>query len=232
MDFEGVSMVHSGCLRRTVFGGAFACLALTVGCERGAPDSADGTDARSFLDATTIGTHLDFDSMSSPEEVIETADLVVTGRLVGAGEGVRIAKSLRTEASDRVAHHIAYKVEVDEVVARDSGNPGLGPGSLIDVQIFSSAQADVTELSKSAPDVRMVVALDWFSPDRAMTAPDGRPQEAAYFPYADMLWLEQDGVLYSPYLDTVSDLAPGWHGVNTLDELVAAMATASAADRG
>lgn len=94
--------------------------------------------------------------------------------------------------------------------------------------MFSSAQVDVTKLRETAPNVRLVVALDWFSPERAMTGADGRPRVAAYFPYADTLWFDGNEVVYSPYLDDVSELGPGWRGVRSVDEMISALLTASA----
>jgi hypothetical protein len=97
-----------------------ACLVLVTACGEpsnvGSEERVQSSDIVGFLRDTTAATELDYDAMLTPEQVVDTADLVITGRLVGVDNGVRIAKSQRSEASDRVARYVAYSVRVDKVL--------------------------------------------------------------------------------------------------------------------
>lgn len=168
--------------------GAVTVLLLSIavaGCALGdgrTPDASITTwnDATEFVDHLTADFDVDYDAFSTPEAAVQTADLVVVGRILAIREGFSIfsPEGLWEQRTTVV-------VRIEEVLA------GMATSDDLILQVARSPLTSVEELAEAMPTGRALFILEDIS--------DWRPFPRAEFQYPD--GLSDSSTVYSPYPD-------------------------------
>ena len=199
---------------------AILAINLTSG---GASDSEDQVAA--FGDALTHGTGVDYEPFATPAEARQTADLIVSGRVVDVVDGAElheidaepagiITPDLPLDGEETLVpleatplHFIGLVLELDEVL---SGSAEASTRT-ITVQVIGTTLTTPDDLAELGRDAQIIVGLDAISTSDLTESGlrQTTPVDNLYFPYTDVIWLTSDRGLVS--LHAHAELMPeGW----------------------
>ena len=200
-------------------------------------DSASISDEPAVSDASTVqrfaqllasGVDLDYTPLASPAAAVDTADLIIIGRIASISEGIKIATP--GEGGAVALWMATMRVKVDEVIAGSSDQ-----GALI-IQTFIEPGTGIEALAHSVPNGPAVFVLDditaWRPFDDAQFSyPDGISKGTQlYTPYTDGIWFDTTGGLRGVAV-SADEIRQRWAGADTFTGMVELLRMAAAQER-
>lgn len=201
--------------------------AVTASCSGGTSPSAEDVttpseEAAEFISTFTEGVGVDYDPFMSPESAVETADLVVEGRVASVSEGISISTpeglwDQRTTVVVAVEEIIKGRDEAGEIIVQISRAPFVELDGVDEVIPGGLATFILEDIS------------DWTPfPDAVISYPNGLSDETPiYSPYSDGMWFATDDVPVG-YFATFEEISDRWGGVNDYESLTDSLRSAAA----
>ncbi|PZF92807.1 hypothetical protein [Micromonospora deserti] len=205
---------------------AAAAVALAAACSSAAAGDASSTADGSVQRLTQLagaGMDMDYTALTSPDDAVSRADLVVKGTLVKVTDGIRFSSADPEVTKRAIGSYATFVIAVEEVL---DGDTTMVTGGRVYVSMSTSSKATPQELDALNPQAKVVAVLE----DITAWRPNGRttvvrpaaiPVEARlYAAYNDGLWLQGagDSQMYAISAEH-SELAPAWGGPRTVDQL-------------
>jgi hypothetical protein len=194
------------------------------------PELPGAAAVERFAGLLTAAVDVDYTPLASPADAVETADLIVVGRIVKVSEGLRIATKGEQGA---VALWLAtMTVSVDEIIA------GTGDGRAeITIQTFTDPGMDVETLARAVPDGPVLLVLDDLTDWRPFTDavfeyPTGLTADTRMFmPFSDGMWFDTSDGLRGVAV-SATEIAQRWPGADTFPAMVTLLRGAAEAQTG
>lgn len=183
-----------------------------------------------FASLLTSAVDVDYTPLVSLAAAVETADLIVVGRIVKVSEGLRI--STKGEQGAVALWMATITVSVDEVIA------GTGVGEAeITIQTFTDPGMDVETLGRAVPAGPVLLILDDLTDWRPFTDavfeyPTGLTADSRMFmPFTDGMWFDTTDGLRGVAV-SATEIAQRWPGANTFRGMVTLLLSAAEARTG
>ncbi|WP_422772332.1 hypothetical protein ACN28C_04555 [Plantactinospora sp. WMMC1484] len=207
---------------------AAAAVALAAACSSGAAGDPSSTADRSVQRLTQLagaGMDMDYEPLTSPDDAVGRADLVVRGTLVRVTDGIRFSSADPEVTKRAVGAYGIFIIAVEKVL---DGDATMITDGRVYISMAISSKATPQELDALNPQAEVVAVLEditGWRPNEQTTVvrPDVVPAEARlYAAYNDGLWLQGagDNQMYAISAEH-SELAPAWGSPRTVDQLTA-----------
>ena len=205
-----------------------ACSTTSLGPAR--PELPGAAAVDRFASLLTSAVDVDYSPLVSPAAAVETADLIVVGRIVKVSEGLRI--STKGEQGAVALWLATMTVSVDEIIA------GTGVGQAeITIQTFTDPGMDIETLGRAVPDGPVLLILDDLTDWRPFTDavfeyPTGLTADTRMFmPFNDGMWFDTSEGLRGVAV-SATEIAERWPGADTFPALTTLLSNAAEAQTG
>jgi hypothetical protein len=205
---------------------ALAAAASFGGCTGDSPpakSSAVGT----FVSLTAAGVNIDYTPLTSPQDAVAKADLIVEGTLTGVVDGIGLTYPEPLYTERKANSYATFVITVERVI---SGDPAKVLNGRVYTTVHKTRAAQIDQLAGANPRPRIVAVLDditnWTpARDVRVNRPAAVPSSAPlYAPYSDGIWLQGpgDAQMYGLHADP-DELATPWGGPSTVSQFAAAI---------
>lgn len=160
----------------------------------------------------------DYEPAKSPAEVVEHADISISGRLVSVEEGRSV--SLDGDVPD---HYVVFGLQVEQKIKEDPTRDG----KLVYFELFRPDNLGPEVFAKAAPLGAEFTLIGHRVDESHGLVEDqfaGRePGATLYDPDIQGLFIESDSEAFQSVLEPLDEMKKAWRGIDSMRELVAMM---------
>jgi len=204
--------------------------AAIAGCTGDSP-RANSSAVGTFVSLTAAGVNIDYTPLTSPQDAVAKADLIVEGTLTSVVDGIGLTYPNPLYTERKANSYATFVITVDRVI---SGDPAKVHNGRVYATVHKSRPAEIDQLAAANPHPRIVAVLDdttnWSpAPDVRVNRPAAAPSSAPlYAPYTDGIWLQgpDDAQMHGLHADP-DELAAPWGRPRTVSQFSAALQRAA-----
>ncbi len=206
-------------------------LAVVFGGCSGDSSPAKSSTIATFVSLTASGVNVDYTPLSSPQDAVAKANLIVEGTLTDVVDGIGLTYPDPLYTERQANTYATFVITVERVI---SGDPAKVLNGRVYATVHKSRAAEIDQLAGANPHPRIVAVLDditnW-SPARGVRVnrPAAVPSSAPlYAPYTDGVWLQgaADAEMYGLHAHP-DELAAPWGRPRTVRQFSAAVQRAA-----